>query len=118
MGWFNKKYGPDSKLGKGADKVARAVGGGGLVDYMGGRGSKKNAVESAAKVASVIFPIGGIGIAAKAANAARKAAPIGTRLTKQAGVKVKHWMDNKRGMTIPSRGNHVGRSGTSYKPYR
>ena len=109
MGWFNNKYGPNSKLGKGADKIAGAVGGRGLVDYMGGRGTKRGAVESAAKVASVILPTGGLGIAAKALSKAPKVAkPV-----------IKHWMNNKsRGSTIPSRGNHVGRSGTSYKPYR
>lgn len=98
MSTFDKYFGSGSKIGKAADKVARAAGGGGIVDYAGGKGSKKDAIKSAAKVGLTIASLTPIGRAAKFVGTASKA--------------------KRANRIIENTGNAVGRMGGSYKPYR
>ena len=104
---FIGAFGSKGKVGKAAKAISNASGGAGLTNYFGGRGSKRDAVKSAGKV--------GLTVASLAAGGA----VAGLSKAGKAKTVVKHWKDYKGpGKVIGGRGNSVGRSGTSYKPYR
>jgi hypothetical protein len=68
------KYGSKSRVGRAAKTVSDFFGGRGITDYYGGKGSKKGAMKSAAKVAFNVGTMaagGALGGAARAAKLAK-----------------------------------------------
>jgi hypothetical protein len=108
---WEKHVGAKSAVGKAANVVARASGGGGIIDYAGGKASLKDAGKSALYVGANLSTLAVGGAALRGLKGASQIA--------KAGPKVKHWTNYKGpGKVHGGRGNTVGRSGTSYKPYR
>lgn len=110
-------------INKIANKINKASGGAPLADYLGGKLAKlgknrkyvtetttsKQALRSAGRVAATVGSLAVGGAISKAGKAAKAAK----------GLKVKHYLDYKGPAKIYNgRGNSIGRSGTSYKPFR
>jgi len=117
-------------IAKAATKVSNAAGGKDLVDWLGTKiaqrknpsiqqtTSGKAALKSAGKVAGTVATVAGVGGVARAgARALAARTPKSFKISGQARP-VRITPQVTKGRILGGRGNAVGRSGTSYKPYR
>lgn len=115
---------------KAADKITNLSGGRDLAEYAGTKLAQrknpeikqtvtgKQALASGARVAGTMLSVAGLGMGA-AKKIGQKAATSIKIPGQKRPMKVSHWMQNtKPGRIHGSRGNPVGKSGTSYKPYQ
>lgn len=116
-------------ISKGANKITDMAGGRNLSEYLGTKMAQvkhpeikqtvtgKQALVSAAKVAGTVAGVAGVG-AGLARSAGKKIASSMKIPGQKKMMKVSHWMQNtKPGRIHGGRGNSIGRSGTSYRPY-